>query len=48
VLSGAGAPPRLELSGRAEQRGRGMGVRRTHLSLSHDGGVAAAVVVLEA
>ena len=39
--------PRLRLSGVAERAARERGVARVHLSLTHDGGVAAAVVVLE-
>jgi holo-[acyl-carrier protein] synthase len=39
--------PALALSGRAASAARRLGVTRTHLTLTHDGGVAAAVVVLE-
>jgi holo-[acyl-carrier protein] synthase len=39
--------PRLRLSGAAGQAARDRGVSRVHLSITHDGGVAAAVVVLE-
>jgi holo-[acyl-carrier protein] synthase len=39
--------PRLRLSGVAERVARERGVDRVHLSLTHDAGVAAAVVVLE-
>ncbi len=39
--------PRLRLSGVAASVARERGVTRVHLSLTHDGGVAAAVVVLE-
>lgn len=46
VVRGDGAP-RLELRGVAADRARTMGVARTLLSLTHDGGVAAAVVALE-
>ena len=42
----AGAP-RLELSGAAAARAAALGVRAAHLSISHDGGVAVAVVILE-
>jgi holo-[acyl-carrier protein] synthase len=42
-----GGAPRLRLSGVAERAARERGVARVHLSLTHDGGVAAAVVVLE-
>jgi holo-[acyl-carrier protein] synthase len=47
VVRGEGAP-RLVLSGVAEEAARARGVTRIHLSLSHDGGVAVAAVVLEA
>lgn len=48
VVEGAfGEPPRLALTGGAADRFRRMGAARAHLSLSHDGGVAAAFVVLE-
>ena len=46
VERGEGAP-RLRLSGAAERAARALGVSRIHLSLTHDAGVAAAVVVLE-
>jgi holo-[acyl-carrier protein] synthase len=46
VIRGRGAP-RLELRGVAAERARALGVARTALSLTHDGGVAAAVVALE-
>lgn len=39
--------PRLELHGSAAGLCREKGVKGVHLSLSHDGGVAIAVVVLE-
>lgn len=39
--------PSLELSGRARQALRERGGRRVHLSFTHDGGAAAAVVVVE-
>ena len=42
-----GRAPALALSGRAASAARRLGVTRTHLTLTHDGGVAAAVVVLE-
>jgi holo-[acyl-carrier protein] synthase len=41
------AAPRLRFSGVAERVARERGVTRIHLSLTHDAGVAAAVVVLE-
>ena len=43
----AGPPPRLELRGPAAARARAVGVRSWHLSLSHDAGVAVAMVVVE-
>jgi holo-[acyl-carrier protein] synthase len=39
--------PELRLAGAAAARAEALGVTRVHLSLSHDGEVAAAVVVLE-
>lgn len=44
--SGSGGPA-LELHGPALERARVLGVDRVHLSISHDGGVSVAVVVLE-
>ncbi len=44
--SGSGRP-RMALSGRARERGEEIGVRRLWVSLSHDGGQAVALVVLE-
>ena len=46
VERGEGAP-RLVLSGVAGAAARERGVSRIHLSITHDAGVAAAVVVLE-
>jgi holo-[acyl-carrier protein] synthase len=42
-----GGAPRLELSGAAARAAAALGVSRVHLSLTHDGGVAVAGVVLE-
>jgi len=42
-----GAAPTLALAGVASRRAGEMGVSRVLLSITHDGGVAAAVVVLE-
>ncbi len=39
--------PRLVLAGRAAEAARALGVTRLHLSITHDGGTAAAVVVAE-
>jgi holo-[acyl-carrier protein] synthase len=44
--SAAGAPL-LALHGAAQRRADALGVRRSHLSISHDGRTAAAMVVLE-
>ncbi len=46
VQRGTGAPT-LELHGTAAGAARALGVSRVHLSLTHDGGVAVAAVVLE-
>jgi holo-[acyl-carrier protein] synthase len=40
-------PPRLLLAGTAAATAAARGVTRTHLTLTHDAGVAAATVVLE-
>ncbi len=40
-------PPRLVLHGEAVRRAEAMGVIRSHVSLSHQPGLAAAVVILE-
>jgi holo-[acyl-carrier protein] synthase len=47
VTDGAGGKPELRLSGVAAARAAALGVRRIHVSLTHDGSIAAAVVVLE-
>jgi holo-[acyl-carrier protein] synthase len=47
VVTDAGGRPGLELHGSVAARAAELGVVRTHLSLSHDGGVAVAFVVLE-
>lgn len=47
VVRNEGAPPELRLSGAAARRATALGVRRTHVSLTHEPGIAAAVVVLE-
>ncbi len=46
-LHDPGGRPRLVLHGSTADLARELGVRTIHLSLSHDGDVAAAVVVLE-
>jgi len=43
----AGGPPRVRLAGAAEAAARSRGVSRVHLTLTHDGGMAAAAAVLE-
>jgi holo-[acyl-carrier protein] synthase len=47
VLQPGGRVPTLRLSGVALERFRAMGAERSHLTLSHDGGLAVACVVLE-
>jgi holo-[acyl-carrier protein] synthase len=47
VIRDRPGPPSLRLSGAAARKAAELGVRRAHLTLSHDAGVAAAVVVLE-
>lgn len=47
LTGGRGRPPGLQLSGVAEQRASALGVRSIHVSLSHQPGMAAAVVVFE-
>jgi holo-[acyl-carrier protein] synthase len=47
VVADAAGRPAWQLGGAAAEAARRLGVARTHLSLSHDGGVAVAVTVLE-
>mmetsp|Transcript_18919 Transcript_18919/g.60483 ORF Transcript_18919/g.60483 Transcript_18919/m.60483 type:complete len:160 (+) Transcript_18919:102-581(+) len=47
VLSGSAKQPLLELHGTAAATARARGVKRSHLSLSHDGEYAFAQVILE-
>lgn len=47
VVSADDGRPRLELSGTVAQEAERLGVTRTHVSLSHDAGIASAVVILE-
>lgn len=47
VVRRDGGPPELRLTGSAAARVAERGVRRIHLSLSHQPGFAAAVVILE-
>lgn len=48
VTRATDGPPMLRLVGGAADRAAERGVRRVHLSLSHQTGLAAAVVILEA
>ncbi|MDW7709068.1 MAG: holo-ACP synthase [Deferrisomatales bacterium] len=48
VVSGPSGAPALVLRGRAAEAARSRGVGAVHLSLTHDAGAAAAVVILEA
>lgn len=47
IRGGGKRPPELVLLGPARALADKVGVQRTHLSITHDGGVAAAVVILE-
>ncbi|RGA04766.1 holo-ACP synthase [Microbispora triticiradicis] len=47
VVRGAHGRPEVRLTGRAAEVARGLGVRRWHVSLSHDGGMAVAYVIAE-
>jgi holo-[acyl-carrier protein] synthase len=47
VRAAAGGRPTLRVRGAAARRARALGVARSHLSLSHSGDYAVAVVVLE-
>jgi holo-[acyl-carrier protein] synthase len=47
VVSGPGGRPSLEVAGTVAAAARKAGVTRWHLSLSHDGGIATAVVIAE-
>jgi len=47
VTRAEGKAPVLRLAARAAAAGKRLGVARAHLTLTHDAGVAAAVVVLE-
>lgn len=47
VVTGSNGRPHLRLSGIAAAKLREAGGRRIHLSFTHDGGMAAAVVVIE-
>ncbi len=47
IVSGPTGAPELRLAGRLEARARTRGVRHAHVSLTHEPGFAAAVVLLE-
>ena len=47
VCSEPSGRPRFELSGTVKERADELGVTSVHLSLSHDAGIASAMVVLE-
>lgn len=47
VLANGRGRPRLELLGKAAELANDLGVRRVHVTLTHEPGIAAAVVVLE-
>lgn len=47
VTGGGDRPPALELSGRAREAADRLGIVRVHITLSHDGDIAAAVVIAE-
>lgn len=48
VVGGGGGRPVLEVRGTVQDWAARLGVRSWHLSLSHDGGMAVAMVVAEA
>ena len=48
VVTGQGGRPLLQVHGDVAREAAGQGITRWHLSLSHDGGLATAVVVAEA
>jgi len=47
VVSESSGRPRFELRGTVQERAAELGVTGVHLSLSHDAGIASAMVVLE-
>ena len=47
VVNEASGRPQLEMQGTVLAQAERLGVRTTHISLSHDAGIASAVVVLE-
>ncbi|MDO8143144.1 MULTISPECIES: holo-ACP synthase [Isoptericola] len=42
-----GGPPQVELRGSVQARADELGIRRWHLSISHDAGISSAMVVAE-
>lgn len=42
-----GGPPTVELTGTVAERAEQLGITRWHLSISHDAGIASAMVVAE-
>jgi len=48
VPASGGRPPELHVVGTVRARADALGVARFHLSISHDAGIAAAVVIAEA
>lgn len=48
VNTDAAGQPSLTTAGTVAERAAGLGVTRWHVSLSHDGGIAAATVIAEA
>ncbi len=47
VPASGGRPPELHVEGTVKARADELGVARFHLSISHDAGIAAAVVIAE-
>lgn len=47
VTSGVHGEPVLAISGKVAERAEALGADRLHISLSHDGGIATAIVVAE-
>ncbi|WP_067441980.1 holo-ACP synthase [Nocardioides jensenii] len=47
VISESSGRPRFEMRGTVKSAADGLGASSVHLSLSHDGGIASAFVVLE-
>lgn len=48
VISGNSGRPRLEISDQTAELARQLSVSRTHVTLTHDAGLACAVVIMEA